>query len=100
MVRAMRSRRVFPLPLPLPLHLLAFALLLACARSEAAKPDLLPSWNDGPAKRAILDFVRRVTTADGRDYIPPAERIATFDNDGTLWPEQPVVQAAFLMARV
>ena len=52
--------------------------------------DALPSWNDGPARAAILDFVARVTTEGGPDYVPPAERIATFDNDGTLWCEQPI----------
>lgn len=51
---------------------------------------VLPSWNDGAAKSAILDFVARVTTQGGPDYVRPAERIATFDNDGTLWCEQPL----------
>jgi phosphoserine phosphatase len=50
----------------------------------------LSSWNDGAVKFAILDFVARVTTAGGPDFLPPAERIATFDNDGTLWCEQPL----------
>ena len=49
----------------------------------------LPSWNDGAAKSAILDFVARVTKEGGPDYVRPAERIGTFDNDGTLWCEQP-----------
>ncbi|OFW97567.1 MAG: haloacid dehalogenase, partial [Alphaproteobacteria bacterium RIFCSPHIGHO2_12_FULL_66_14] len=63
--------------------------------------DPLPSWNDGPVKKAILDFVARTTTAGGRDFVPVAERIATFDNDGTLWTEQPVYfQVAFAMDRV
>ena len=53
-------------------------------------PTQLESWNDGAAKRAIVDFVRRVTTANGPDFVPPADRIATFDNDGTLWCEQPL----------
>ena len=61
----------------------------------------LPSWNDGAAKSAITDFVARVTTEGGRDYVPPAARIATFDNDGTLWCEYPMpVQAFFLIDRV
>jgi phosphoserine phosphatase len=61
----------------------------------------LPSWNDGAAKSAILDFVARVTNDSGPDYVRPAERIATFDNDGTLWCEQPVqVQVFFLIDRV
>ncbi|MEJ8845559.1 HAD family hydrolase [Variovorax rhizosphaerae] len=49
----------------------------------------LPSWNDGPARRAIIDFVTRVTDPSHPDFVRPAERIATFDNDGTLWCEQP-----------
>lgn len=61
----------------------------------------LPSWNDGAAKAAILDFVARVTKEGGPDYVRPAERIATFDNDGTLWCEQPLqVQVFFLIDRV
>lgn len=61
----------------------------------------LPSWNDGAPKSAILDFVARVTKEGGKDFVPPAERIATFDNDGTLWCEQPFqVQVFFLIARV
>jgi hypothetical protein len=45
----------------------------------------LPSWDDGPARSAIVDFVARVTKEGGWDYVPPAARIAAFDNDGTLW---------------
>lgn len=57
--------------------------------------DPLPSWNDGPARAAILDFVARVTWEGGPDHVPPAERIAVFDNDGTLWCEQPVQNQLF-----
>lgn len=61
----------------------------------------LPSWNEGATKTTILDFVRRVTTEGSPDFVPPAERIATFDNDGTLWCEQPnYMQAFFLLDRV
>ena len=61
----------------------------------------LPNWNEGPAKSAILDFVARVTREGGRDFVPPAERIAVFDNDGTLWSEQPMyVQLAFALDRI
>ena len=61
----------------------------------------LPSWSPGAARSAVLDFVARVTQEGGRDYVPPAERIATFDNDGTLWCEQPMpVQGFFLADRV
>jgi phosphoserine phosphatase len=63
--------------------------------------DVLTSWNDGAAKSAIVDFVARVTRQGGSDYVPPPDRIATFDNDGTLWCEQPVqVQGFFLGDRV
>ena len=62
-------------------------------------PDL-PSWNDTPTKKAITDFVAKVTNQSGQDYVPPEERIATFDNDGTLWCEQPVVQGGFIMQRL
>jgi phosphoserine phosphatase len=62
---------------------------------------VLPSWNAGPAKAAILDFVARVTEEGGPDYVRPAERIAVFDNDGTLWCEQPLqMQVMFAQARV
>jgi phosphoserine phosphatase len=63
--------------------------------------DPLPSWNDGAAKLAILDFVARVTREGGPDYVPPTERVATFDNDGTLWCEQPMqVQLFFAFDRL
>ena len=66
-----------------------------------AQVDPLPSWNKGTAKTAIIDFVAKVTTAGGPDFVAPAERIATFDNDGTLWTEMPVYfQVAFALDRV
>ena len=66
-----------------------------------AQTDPLPSWNDGAVKKSIIDFVARTTTAGGADFVPPDERIATFDNDGTLWAEQPAYfQAAFAFDRV
>jgi hypothetical protein len=68
--------------------------------SAQAQPAVLPSWNDGPAKASIVDFVARVTT-QGPDFVPVEQRIATFDNDGTLWVEQPMyVQFAFALDRV
>src|SRR3954447_594658 len=70
-------------------------------RSAADSPPALPSWNDGPAKQTVLDFVKRVTTSGGPDFAPPEDRIATFDQDGTLWVEQPVyAQAMFALDRV
>lgn len=63
--------------------------------------DQLPSWNDGPAKKAVLAFVAKVTTEGSPDFIPVDQRIATFDNDGTLWCEQPMyAQLAFALDRV
>ena len=55
-----------------------------------AAGDPLPSWNDGPAKQAIVDFVKATTTQGSPNFVPLAERIATFDQDGTLWVEHPV----------
>ena len=61
----------------------------------------LPSWNDGPAKAAVLQFVRDTTEKSSSKYVEPADRIATFDQDGTLWTEHPLYgQAAFALARV
>lgn len=61
----------------------------------------LPTWNDGVAKQAILDFVARVTTPNSPSFVPPGDRIAVFDNDGTLWVEYPLyVQAFFVFDRV
>src|SRR5687767_12793736 len=65
-----------------------------------AQSDPLPSWNEGPTKQAITAFVARVTTQGRPDFVPVDERIATFDNDGTLWIEQPMyVQLAFILDR-
>ena len=63
--------------------------------------DPLPSWNDGAAKKSIVDFVAKVTKEGSPDFVPVAERIATFDNDGTLWCEQPMYfQFLFALDRV
>ncbi|MEE4237774.1 MAG: HAD family hydrolase [Anderseniella sp.] len=67
----------------------------------AADNTTLPSWRDGAAKRAIIDFVSRVTTVGHTDFVRPIDRIAVFDNDGTLWVEQPMpVQARFVIDRI
>jgi phosphoglycolate phosphatase-like HAD superfamily hydrolase len=82
---------------------LAAALLLAGAfnASVYAQIDPLPSWNDGTAKKSIVDFVSRVTKESGPDFVAAPERIATFDNDGTLWTEQPYYfQLAFALDRI
>jgi phosphoglycolate phosphatase-like HAD superfamily hydrolase len=65
-------------------------ILGASANLAEAQTDPLPSWNEGPAKQSIIDFVARVTKEGGPDYVEPKDRIATFDNDGTLWIEQPM----------
>lgn len=71
------------------------------ASTGIAQDDALPSWNEGSTKEAILDFVARVTTEGSEDFVPSDQRIATFDNDGTLWSEQPIyVQLAFTLDRV
>ena len=82
---------------------LAF-LFVACsvgASLAQAQTDPLPSWNDGTVKKSITDFVTRVVTQGAPEFVPPAERIATFDNDGTLWSEQPVYfQLQFALDRI
>jgi phosphoserine phosphatase len=79
--------------------LLSAPQILLSQGVNAADP--LPSWNDGTAKKAILEFVAAVTEKGGRDYVRPEERIATFDNDGTLWVEYPMyTQALFAFDRV
>lgn len=76
------------------------ASLFMCM-AVAAASELLPSWNDGATKQAIMDFVVRVTKDGSADYVPEAQRVAVFDNDGTLWAEQPMyVQALFVADRV
>src|SRR5262245_29412591 len=78
-----------------------FIAVFAPAVIALAQNDPLPSWNDGPAKTAITGFVARVTKDGSPDFVPPAERIAVFDNDGTLWAEQPMYfQLAFAIDRV
>jgi phosphoglycolate phosphatase-like HAD superfamily hydrolase len=80
--------------------LLALAALLA-AIAGAQQPDPLPSWNSGSAKQAIMSFMRATTDQAGPNYVPPAERIATFDQDGTLWVEQPMyTQLVYVLDRV
>ena len=82
------------------LPLLSASLRSSSAAAQAQR-DPLPSWNDGATKASILDFVARVTAPGGPDFVPPEQRIATFDNDGTLWCEQPMyVQVAFALDRV
>ena len=77
------------------------AMLAVLVAIPCAAQDVLPSWNDGPAKKTILDFVAAITDEKGDDYVEPADRVATFDNDGTLWVEYPMyTQALFAFDRV
>src|SRR5215510_5791063 len=81
--------------------LVAFSVLLVLVLSAHAQSDPLPSWNDGPAKKAIVDFVQATTVQGSPQFVPPAERIATFDQDGTLWVEQPMYsQVVYCLDRV
>jgi phosphoglycolate phosphatase-like HAD superfamily hydrolase len=76
-----------------------FGLLLPTAAS--AQSDPLPSWNDGPAKQAIVNFVKATTDQSNPHFVPPEERIATFDQDGTLWVEHPMyTQVEYCLERV
>jgi len=80
---------------------LAVAVAIAAVTTAQAQSDPLPSWNEGASKRAIIDFVSRVIKEGGPDFVPVPQRIATFDNDGTLWSEQPIYfQFAFALDRV
>jgi len=74
---------------------------LTIARGALAQSDSLPSWNDGDVKQAIVKFVQAVTESGGARYVAPEARIATFDNDGRLWSEQPMYfQGVFAFDRV
>jgi phosphoserine phosphatase len=80
---------------------LTLAASLSVATHALAETDPLPTWNEGPAKQAILEFVKATIDRSSPEFVPPAERIATFDNDGTLWTEHPMyTQLAFALDRV
>jgi phosphoglycolate phosphatase-like HAD superfamily hydrolase len=86
-------------------HLLVAALVaaasLACSTQGLAQTDPLPSWNDGAAKQAIVSFVKETTDQASPKFVPPGERIATFDQDGTLWVEHPMYsQVVYCLDRV
>jgi phosphoserine phosphatase len=81
--------------------IIAVLAITVASFTIARAADPLPSWNDGKAKQSIIDFVTKVTTPGSPDFVPVPERIATFDNDGTLWCEQPIpVQIYFALDRV
>jgi phosphoserine phosphatase len=96
MIRAPRRRVVLAVPLWLawlvagPLAGVQLGCTGKARRAEAESPPPLPSWTDGTAKGRIIDFVARVTDDKGPDFVPARERIAVFDNDGTLWVEHPI----------
>ena len=76
-------------------------VLISSSVAQAQGSDPLPSWNAGSSKKAIVDFVSRVTDSANPSFVPASERIATFDNDGTLWPEQPMYfQLLFALDRI
>ncbi len=87
---------------------LSFFIISSCNKNnkqdntaQTATIDALPSWNDTPTKQAIISFVEQVTNKSSSNFVPPAERIATFDNDGTLWSEQPMIfQTLFIIERL
>src|SRR5262249_54072508 len=100
-----KTRRIIQLSISV--ILLATALGFGAAgpvispRAQKGRGDPLPSLDDGAAKRGVIDFVMRVTREGGPDFTPVDDRIATLDNDGTLWVEKPLqVEVYFLMARV
>src|SRR5215475_4323925 len=75
------------------------SLVAKTAPAQTVEP--LPSWNDGPAKQAILDFVRATTDQASPKFVPPEDRISTFDQDGTLWVEHPIYsQVVYCLNRV
>src|SRR5262245_4481087 len=81
--------------------LLAVVALAWSTSAASAQTDPLPSWNDGPAKKAIMDFVQATTTPGAPTFVPPAERAAGFDQDGTTWVEHPMyTQVIYCMERV
>jgi phosphoserine phosphatase len=87
--------------IPRVLATVALCVLAFLTSTSARGSDPLPSWREGKTKQAILDFVAATTTAGNPGYVPPAERIAVFDNDGTLWSEQPAYfQVFFIVDRV
>ena len=101
----MRRRNIAPFGLIIvltgPWTQMATVTTVPAAAQGTSPTDPLPSWNAGASKTAIIDFVTAVTKEGGPQFIPTGERIATFDNDGTLWSEQPMYfQLAFIFDRV
>src|SRR5262245_17494302 len=99
--RAMRTRKNLAAAMLFATGALLASWTPCTLAQDKSATDPLPSWNEGPSKKAIRDFVAKVTKEGGTDFVPIAERIATFDNDGTLWSEQPFYfQLAFVFDRI
>ena len=82
-------------------RVVALGVLLSLGATAQAQTDPLPSWNDGAAKKAIVEFVQTTTTQGSPNFVAPEERIATFDQDGTLWVEHPMyTQVMYVLERV
>src|SRR5262245_32085101 len=80
---------------------LAAGLVGASFSAREDRSDPLPSWNDGAAKKAIIAFIEKTTDKKSKQFVPPEQRVATFDQDGTLWVEQPMyTQVIYCMERV
>jgi len=85
----------------IPIVLAALGSIALPTRQAVAQVDPLPSWNDGAARNSLIEFVTRVTKKGGPDFVPAMDRVAVFDNDGTLWAEQPFYfQGLFVIDRV
>ncbi|MFQ4144013.1 HAD family hydrolase [Chlorogloeopsis sp. ULAP02] len=82
------------------LFVVAIALSVPLVHGQSTPTDPLPSWNDGAVKKSIIEFVSRVTKEGSSDFVPVTDRIATFDNDGTLWPEKPLIQGMFVLEKL
>jgi phosphoglycolate phosphatase-like HAD superfamily hydrolase len=82
--------KIYPRTCARAFRVFALGALLALGTHALAQTDPLPSWNDGAAKKAIVEFVQATTTQGSPQFVPPAERVATFDQDGTLWVEHPI----------
>jgi phosphoglycolate phosphatase-like HAD superfamily hydrolase len=96
LVHSHRGRKAMPTIRHIVVAAACGVYLAAAVVRGGETSDPLPSWNDGAAKKSIIEFVAKTTTAGSPSFIPPPERIAVFDNDGTLWPENPVpFQLAF-----
>jgi hypothetical protein len=81
--------------------IIIFSILIFCSQMAASATDPLPSWNEGKTKKEIISFINNVSDENNPDYVKPSERIAVFDNDGTLWAEQPMYfQLLFALDRV